>query len=380
MAKKNPGLLGKAKGRPRPNKNGLPGLLRGLPPDVRDAIRAQIGVNASTASTNDLLNRPNESNIYGGVNYSTDPTTGRTVRTETLNPWEQRKYQDQTYNELERNKIMGDKLMKQVSDAYSNPLDYSGIEQLPGQGDRFGYQREVADDVYNDFLNQNKATWGQEDQDFRQRLAEQGIPEGSAEYDRRYRQMMQGREQAMKSMQTQARLTGAGLAQNAFDQALASRNQGISEKNYLRSRPAEEMAHLLSMNTGVANPQFTPFAPVTMQGTDVTGTWAANKGFQTQKDITAMNNATTLEAANIGAQNNIDVQNIRNEGANSLQNSAQNYQDSSRPSWGQGLIQAGTNAAVTAATNNIFDNFFKSRPTTQQRSGPGVFTKYGNTF
>lgn len=369
MAKRK-GLL--AKSRPdagRRNANPR-GLFSGAGAEVKGPLTSQYNTNVGIAGQEQLANNPNEVNPFGSSTWSVGPD-GRPVRTTTLNPWEQRKYQDQSYLDMGRNAIMGDSLLPRLQQNYGKALDYSGIEELPGQGDRFGYQREVANDVYNDFLDQNKATWGQEDQDFRQRMAEQGIPEGSVEYDRRFRQMMQGREQSKKSLQTQARLTGAGLAQNAFDQSLASRTQGINERNYLRQLPAQEMAGLLSMNTGVANPQYSQLTPTNIDPVDVTGTFLGNKTINTNRYLGELGASTQLGVAGINADASRDVANIRNEG----DINAINAQQPSSSSVFGGILGSAAGGFAGGFGSSLGGSLFKSQPSTAQRRG-----LFGNIF
>jgi len=281
---------------------GNSGLFSKLPKGpIRDTAATQFGTNLATAGAEAEFNRLNEVGPLGSKTYTIGPD-GRPVVTTEMNPFEGTKYMNETYLELERNKLAGEGgILDQMRAALNKPLDYSGLEKLPGQEDRYGYQKQQADALYQDWQRQNEFIFDKQRKDFDQQMADAGIPPGSEQYNRRFQELQKAQNDARLTAQTQARLTGADLGNLAFTQAGQARTQGIGELTSLRDRPFVDTQGLLGLNRGYQMGQYSPTANVNVAPTDVAGIGLGYTGIASNERIAKANNAAQLAAANIGA-------------------------------------------------------------------------------
>lgn len=201
-------------------------------------------------------------------------------------------------------------------------LDYSGAPQLPGTDDFSADRTKVENALYSRIdpkLQRNE-------DDLRNRLANQGIMQGSEAYGREMDDMNQAKNDAYNQAilaggQEQSRLFGLGLnarqqavgeqnAQGAFansaqNQAYgqdyqnaqlsnSARQQGLQEQAMMRSQPLNDLMAIRG-GTPIQTPQFSPAYNAAANPADLSGNvW---NSFNAQQDAynqkVASNNATT---------------------------------------------------------------------------------------
>lgn len=188
-------------------------------------------------------------------------------------------------------------------------LNYSSAPALPGGGDFSADRTKVENALYSRIdpkLQQNE-------DDLRNRLANQGIQQGSEAYDREINDMNQAKNDAYNQAilaggQEQSRLSGlamdarqesvnetnnqgtfANSAQNqAYNQDFqnaqlsnAARAQGLQEQSTIRSQPLNDLFALRS-GTPIQTPQFGAPYQANMNPTDVQG--AMNTAYAGQQN------------------------------------------------------------------------------------------------
>lgn len=111
---------------------------------------------------------------------------------------------------------------EQVNTGIGNVLQNFGQPFDPGQYQmQFGDMRQkAADTVMNQFNRQMQPQFQQQERDFRQMMAEQGIPENSEAFKQRYQsEVANPQSQARQNAMDQSYLTGAAEQQQGFNQA-----------------------------------------------------------------------------------------------------------------------------------------------------------------
>lgn len=364
-------------------KSGNKGLFSALPKGpIRDTASTQFDTNLATAGAEAEFNRLNESTPFGSKTYSIDPVTGRPVVSTEFNPFEGTKYMNETYLELERNKLAGEGgVLDQMRASLGQPLSYEGLTELPGQQDLLAYQKSQADALYGDWQRQNEHVFQKQLADFEQSMADRGISPGSEQYSRLYNDLQKAQNDARLSAQNQARLTGADLGNLAFTQAGQARTQGIGERTSLRDRPFVDTQGLLGLNRGYQLGQYSPTANVGVAPTDVAGIGLGYTGIASNEKIAQMNNAAQLQAANIGAAASrygadagVRAADIRNQGALDLQQN----EFGNQPSPWQGVIGS-IGQGVGSGLGNYFGNSLFGTPAKSDGTG-GSKGLFGNLF
>jgi len=118
-----------------------------------------------------------------------------------------------------------------------------GLPDIPGVEGGFGQERQNATNaVYDEFSRRNEPLFQQQQQAFRQRMAEQGIPEGSEQFQRAQQQMLQSQNDARLSAQNQAFLTGGQEQSRLFGLASGARGQLFNEQQNMYRMPLETLA------------------------------------------------------------------------------------------------------------------------------------------
>lgn len=218
-------------------------------------------------------------------------------------------------------------------------LDYSNLSALPGVGDFSADAKRVSDALYGQATSRLDPQWEQQQRQLATQLAGKGITENSEAYRRAMDQAARQRTDAYNQAnwsaigaggQEQSRLFGLGLAarqqgqnevntqgtfanaaqaqqyaqnqgladffnttqQQGFNQGVtnaglanAGRQQQISEANYLRNLPIQDIAALMSGqsgNAGLQKPGFEDVSQVNMAPIDYTG--MVNNNYNAQMD------------------------------------------------------------------------------------------------
>lgn len=247
------------------------------PPDPVATAAAQTQSNVETATANAWLNAMNQFTPYGNITYRQTGTqrVGENdvptfEATSTLSEADQALL-DQTRQLGQSAAGIGNTLLGNVSGNLSQPLDYSSAPGLPGSYD------QLRSGVYDAQMSRFNEDIGRQEDATRQRLANQGIAEGTQASNAAYDTL--GRQRVDAS--NQAYINAGNQATQAYQTDLSRRQQGIQEISTLRNAPINEISGLFGLGPGVQNPQFTQGGlNANVQPTDVIG--AHNNAYQGQ--------------------------------------------------------------------------------------------------
>lgn len=336
-------------------------------PDPVATARAQSQYNTTAAITQANLDRINQVTPQGSITYDQIGTNGDGTpqyrQTQTYSPEQQALYEQQNQiaqalggtaeNQIGRvNSTMGtpfnyDGMQPLTTNVNAQPVQqFNGqqpnlqtdvanagnIQRSVGPNDFSADGQRVANSVYDQAASRLDPQWKNNQGDFDAKMAAQGIPVGSAAYNRAAQEMSNERNDAYNQANysaiqaggaEQSRLFGMDLQQGQFDnqaqdqaytqnaanaafhneagqqglqdnlstlgfnnQAGAqefnenltganlnnnARQQQIQEATYLRNLPLNDIASLLGTGGGVQNPQFSPFAQVGVAAPDYMG-------------------------------------------------------------------------------------------------------------
>ena len=306
-------------------------------PDYTGAAQATAAGNMAaaqqTAEANQKLqlmgqygSMTNQVTPYGQINYTptyldnqgnpianpadiTDPDMLRQwTQTMTLSPEQQAMYnQNQALNQT-----LGDIAttgVGQVQKSMDNPLDFSQNQalQTPGQ-----LQQQASNAAYQNAAQYLDPQFKQSNAQLANRLANQGITQGSEAYNNAMLNAGNQQQQAYESARNQAYIQGMSGAQQQYAQGLGTRQQQIAEQQVLRQDPlntlnairsGQQMQVAQMPQVGVSNPAGLNSA--TQQGTagpDMLGAVTAqgqyNQGlYNAQSAAAAQTNAAAIGAA-----------------------------------------------------------------------------------
>lgn len=306
-------------------------------PDYTGAANATAAGNMAaakeTAAANQKLqlmgqygSMTNQVTPYGQINYTptyldnqgnpianpadiTDPDMLRQwTQTMTLSPEQQAMYnQNQALNQT-----LGDIAttgVGQVQRSMDNPLDFSQNQalQTPGQ-----LQQQASNAAYQNAAQYLDPQFKQSNAQLANRLANQGITQGSEAYNNAMLNAGNAQQQAYESARNQAYIQGMSGAQQQYAQGLGTRQQQIAEQQVLRQDPlntlnairsGQQMQVAQMPQVGVSNPAGLHSAQ--QQGTagpDMLGAVTAqgqyNQGlYNAQSAAAAQTNAAAIGAA-----------------------------------------------------------------------------------
>ena len=312
------------------------------PPDYTGAANATAAGNMAaakeTAAANQRLqlmgqygSMTNQVTPYGKISYTptyldkqgnpisnpsdiTDPSILRQwTQTMTLSPEQQALYnQNQTLNQTLGN--IAETGVGYVQKSMDNPLDFSQNQQLytPGQ-----IQQQASDAAYQNAAQYLDPQFKQSNAQLANRLANQGITQGSEAYNNAMLNAGNQQQQAYESARNQAYIQGQQGAQQQYAQGLGTRQQQIAEQQLLRQDPlntlnairtGQQLQVAQMPQVGVSNPAALNSATqggVSQQGTagpDMLGAVTAqgqyNQGlYNAQSAAAAQNNAAAIGAA-----------------------------------------------------------------------------------
>ena len=190
----------------------------------------------------------------------TDPSIFRQwTQTMTLSPEQQAMYnQNQALNQT-----LGDIAttgVGQVQNSMNNPLDFSQNQalQTPGQ-----LQQQASNAAYQNAAQYLDPQFKQSNAQLANRLANQGITQGSEAYNNAMLNAGNAQQQAYESARNQAYIQGMSGAQQQYTQGLGTRQQQIAEQQVLRQDPlntlnairsGQQMQVAQMPQVGVSNP------------------------------------------------------------------------------------------------------------------------------
>ncbi len=204
-------------------------------PDPALVTQLQTQSNQDNAAYNAALDRINTYTPYGSQEYSqtgTDASGAPIYRQDIrLSPQQQQLFDLQQGQNVGLGQI-GSNQVSQMQQMYGQALDPSGVD---------GYRQQAQDALYNrntEYLDRDFNRF--EDRE-RNRLANQGVVEGSEAYNAAMDRFGQGKETAYRQARNESIIGGGAEADRSMQQLFALRNQPINEFNALRNSSQVEM-------------------------------------------------------------------------------------------------------------------------------------------
>lgn len=205
-------------------------------PDYTGAAQATAQGNKEAAMAAQAGNMINQYTPYGSVTYTQRgesngvPLWSQNV---TLSPEQQRAYnEDVAMNAGLRG--AGMQGIGYVQSALNQPLSYEGLQQVgtPGQ-----IQQEASDAAYENAMRYAEPQLQRQQAGLETQLANQGITRGSEAWNNAMADQNAKTQQIYEQARNAAYTAGLTGANQAYNQAMGARQQGISERNYLRQEP-----------------------------------------------------------------------------------------------------------------------------------------------
>jgi hypothetical protein len=202
----------------------------------------------------------NQGNPIANPADITDPNMLRQwTQTMTLSPEQQALYnQNQALNQT-----LGDIAttgVGQVQQSVNNPLNFSQNQALQTPGE---IQQQASNAAYQNAAQYLDPQFKQSNAQLANRLANQGITQGSEAYNNAMLNAGNAQQQAYESARNQAYIQGMSGAQQQYAQGLGTRQQQIAEQQVLRQDPlntlnairsGQQMQVAQMPQVGVSNP------------------------------------------------------------------------------------------------------------------------------
>lgn len=220
-------------------------------PNYSAGAVAQGAANAQAAHQTDVASRVNQNTPFGSQAWSYDPRTGGWTSNISLSPEQQQLLDAQNKQSL----ALSGAATKLAGGINTTPFSLGGVPKMASLND-FGTYKTSA---YNDIMSRQRQEFGQQDDELRQRLINQGLSPGSEAWNRAYQPLSQSRVDAS----TQADLTSNTLGQQWVDAANKAHEMGVQDYITSRQEPLQEL-NALRQGSQVTTPQFSQY-----QGTNV---------------------------------------------------------------------------------------------------------------
>lgn len=237
---------------------------------------------ASKGAWTDALqaNRANQSNQFGNLSWTQDPTTGQWTQSTTLNQPQQDIFNQQQANQ-QQIANMGGGMLGQMD---TSQIDFSGA---PKMGEVGGFNQQATD-----LYNQLAAPELQRSQDSqRARAAAMGIPEFGSRAGTTMNQQLADQSSRSAMMGAQA---GIQQGNTMFGQQNQLHQQGISDIVGQRQANLGQLQGLMGLGQAVGTPQFGSYSQTNpYQVADMSG--AAQQQYGANLDKT---NAANADKAN----------------------------------------------------------------------------------
>lgn len=268
------------------------------PPDPVTTAAAQTKSNQDTAQYQQGLNLIDQVTPLGSLTYTqTDPgdtstnTPPHYVQTTALSQSGQESFdlQQQVSKALNNLALSG---TSQVADAFNKPIDYSNLPAIPNDPNG----NAARDALYAQATSRLDPQFETGQKELETQLNNKGIKQGSDAWNSALDQFGRNKNDAYGSAERSSVAGGASYAQQLLSNALSARQQGISEADYERELPINEVSTLLNGGQ-VSQPTF--------GNTVQTGVNATNTAQITQNSFADAfqnyNAAMTANSAAIGA-------------------------------------------------------------------------------
>ncbi len=241
------------------------------PPNPATTAQAQAAANSAAARESALVNQINQVTPFGSETFTGEIGTPERTRIVALDPADQANLETQRRIGSGLFGLGEGSLLPQVQSALGNQLDFSGLPQISGQQDLASAAQPLEQATFQRGLNLLQPGLEQQQRDLEVRLANQGIPQGSAAFNEAVGNFERNRGQQLENLALSS--VGAGRAEQSrlFGLEQAARQQDLSELLTQRSQPINELSALLQGGPSIQGPQFAPptqfgVAPPDVQG------------------------------------------------------------------------------------------------------------------
>lgn len=164
-------------------------------------------------------------------------------------------------------RILAEQLAGRVGALPSGPIDLSGLPNLPGVNDFSEDASRLESATFERARGLLDPVFQREEERLRQRLANQGLPQGSEAFSGDLGVFNDKRNEAYTNAALDAVQAGRAEQSRLFGLGSAARGQGFQEAAYQRSLPFNELAAAISgSQIGTPNPTQTPTAPIDVVG------------------------------------------------------------------------------------------------------------------
>lgn len=314
-------------------------------PDAMQGVaagQAEWNANQNYAQNQTIANRPEQSNQYGRLTWSQDPTTGAWTQTNTLNPQQQEIFDAQQRLQGGLATIQGgvlgnlDTSQVNLGNAPNLPsvVDYGQLGAIPGQVDynklgnmpAIGQYNQQATDLYNKLaqpgLDRSRAAdeakmaamglslgsgkaWDNEqfnlnDAENRSRMmaAQAGIQQGNTMFGQGMQKYQQGAENLNNQYMQGLNQYNIGQQQlnNQFQQGMGLHQQGVSDILQQKQANMAQLGGLMGLGQSVGVPQYGNFSQATSAPwLNVTG--ALNQAALDSTNAQNMDKSNNMQAA-----------------------------------------------------------------------------------
>lgn len=264
------------------------------PPDPTATAAAQAAANKEAVRESALVNQINQVNPFGVLTYTGEIGKPDRTATTTFNPTVQGTIDTQQKLAEALAKFAYDPMLNNVKQNFSQPLNYEGITQLPGTEDLLNASQPVEQATYQRALNLLRPEFDTQKRRTEGDLVNRGLYQGSEAYNTEVDRLERSQNRALED--TALAAVGAGRSEQSrlFNQAQAARQQGITERERLRSQPLNELAALLQGSPAINTPQFGAPAQYQVAPADVSG--AINNAYAGQMNAYNQNRSANNAA------------------------------------------------------------------------------------
>ena len=260
--------------------------------NASQVAKDQQGSNIATATAQQILAQTNQRGPQGSLTYNQIGSTDvggvavpRFEAVQELSPEQLAIYNKGTGIQNQALDIAPG-LLRNVNDAISKPLDFSGAPAMASDG------AALRDKAYEALMSRSRQEIDRTRAAGETQAANQGIAPGSEAWKRQ----TQGFDQALVDASNQATINAGNIAGQDLSQSQALRNQWLNETLTQRNQPIQDIAALLGIGGGVSQPNFVSTPQTQIPTTDVTGPAMA----QYQGELNAYNQRQSASNAMLG--------------------------------------------------------------------------------
>lgn len=202
------------------------------------------------------LANPDKVSPWGTETTSTDANGNVTV-TQTLNPTTQAALDSQqALGKARSDAALG--MMGNVNNAYSQPMDWSGLTPAP---DSQGARDQAINSAYGQATSRLDPRFAQDENALRTRLYNQGFREGDQGFQTEIDNFSRNKNDAYTSAMNSAIGQGTSAMQALFGMGQTQHQQELSDMLQQRNQPMNEMNALIS-GQQVQSPNMPGYTPV----------------------------------------------------------------------------------------------------------------------